>query len=122
MANRESEEYALYQSTLKKYPFLNNLPDAPIVVGVQITGARYLDQQARDKAKAKVEPVQPVVTKTLPPASQVAAGAAPGAIRETESTGAQKKLSAEIERLKTKGNVTAQDVAAVLRQQELSKR
>jgi len=122
MHDRASEEYQLYQATLKKYPFLQALPDAPVVVGVQITGARYLEQQAKATAEAKAKPVVPVVTKTTPPASQVAAGAAPGAIRESGSGSAQKAMAAEIERLKKSGNVTAKDVAKVLQQQELSKR
>lgn len=122
MREKDSEEYQLYQATLKKYPFLGNLPDAPFVVGVQITGARYLEQQAKTAAEAKAKPAAPAIAKTPPPASQVAAGAAPGVIRESEGSSAQKKLSAEIERLKKAGNVTAKDVAAVLRQQELSKR
>lgn len=122
MHDRASEEYQQYQATLKQYPFLRDLPDAPVVVGIQITGARELEHRAKDKADAKAKPAAPVVAKSAPPASQVAAGGAPGAIRESSSGSAQKAMAAEIERLKKSGNVTAKDVAKVLQQQELSKR
>jgi hypothetical protein len=122
MSDKTSSEYVEYQNAFRQYPWLANLPDAPMVVGVQLAGLRALQAQqaqAADATKAKATKAN----VTPPPASQVASGGAPGSpVREPAQTAARQKVTAEMERMKQKGNVSTRDMARLLQQKELSSR
>jgi hypothetical protein len=120
LKDRSSPEYLGMLEAYRTNPWLHGLPEAPRIIAVQILGRQHLEARAKAKQKPAEEPAAPAEAPK-PPASQVATGAAPGPIRETPGTSAQKKLSAELERLKQKGNVNSRDVASLLMQKELSR-
>lgn len=122
MKDKASTEYAEYQAAFRQYPWLNNLPDAPMVVAVQMAGIKALREQAEAKQKAADKAAKKPAPSTPPPASQTAVGAAPGAIRETQTAAAKKQDAAQVQALSQKGNVTQKDMARLLSQRELTSR
>lgn len=116
MKDKTSPEFVAMQNAYRQYPWLNNLPDAPLVIGRQILGAQAIERMlAEQKAKTAPQAERP---KPTPPASQTAVGAQPGAVRVPQSTQAQQRLQAKVEEMKRKGNVSRSDVAKILQARE----
>jgi len=117
MKDRSSPEYMAMQQAYRQYPWLNNLPDAPLVVGRQILGAQAYEKMVADKKSGST--AAPVITpKPTPPASQTAVGGQTGQIRVPQGTQAAQKLQAKVEEMKKKGNVSRSDVAKILQMKE----
>lgn len=115
MKDTASMEYQAAQQAYKQYPWLANVADAPMVIGKQIMGALAFQKlQTERQAPAAAKPAKPT-----PPASQTVTGAQPGAVRVPQSTQAQQKLQAQVDKAKQQGNVSRSDVARILQQREL---
>lgn len=116
MKEPDSDEFKGYQHLMRTAPEIINSPNGPWVANVLIKGMKELNAEIAAQQNG-TKPAK----KPQAPASQVASGAAPGAIREASGTQAVKRLAAEVERLKGKGNVSVRDVAKYLLAKETSK-
>jgi hypothetical protein len=112
----DSPEYARYQQYVRD-PIIAKQANAPWIAALIIQGDRTLRESIAAESKG-AKPVDKVPAKERAPASQTAAGAAPGPAREPSGTVAMKRLTQEVQRLKEKGNVSVKDVSKYFAQKE----
>lgn len=117
LTDRSAPEYQMAQAAKRANPWLQGLPNADWIVGVQILGLKALEERKAAAAKPKAEPAKPKVTPK-PSSDQTAVSASGSSSRTASTTIARQGLEAERARFDAKGGITANEAAAFLLQKE----
>ena len=116
LKDRNSPEYQMAQAARQQMPWLEMLPNADWVIGVQLRGIKAMQEdaaKAKTAAEAKVKPTSRVALK--PTTDQAAvSGAGSPSTRVTSGTASRQSIAAERERMAAKRGVTAAEAAASL--------
>lgn len=121
-----SEEYKIAVQAYRVNPWLQDLPNADFIVGVQVEGLKALKAKQEAAAKPKEVPKEVPKEKSKPkpiianrPAGdQVAVSSNTTSVRAPSTSNARNALEAQREKLRTKGAVSASEAAALLLRSE----
>lgn len=117
LTDRSAPEYQMAQAAKRANPWLQGLPNADWIVGVQILGLKALEERKAAANKPKPEPAKPKVTPK-PSSDQIAVSASGSTPRVAQATVAKQNLEAERAKFDAKGGITANEAAAFLLQKE----
>lgn len=112
LLDRSSPDYVAAQTAYQSMPWLNNLPNADWIIGVQIEGLKSLNAKKQAAEKKATKPA--VTTAPKPPVSQTAVSASGATSRVAAGTRAQQEISAIRASQSRKGGVTANEAIAAL--------
>lgn len=120
LKDKNSPEYQQAQAWRRGAPWLNNLPNADLIIGVQIEGMKAIEARKAAAAKVAEKPKPAAVMPKVKPAGDQAAVSTAGAVERTSVEAKQRQTaSAEMEKMRAKGGVTGSEVAAFLARKEL---
>jgi len=132
----KSEDFKIAQQAYQANPWLQDLPNADFIVGVQVEGLKAIKmkQEIREKMRAeaasknsKPSPAAPAAKPGLPakplpvakPAGdQTAVSSNTSAARVPTQSVAKRALESDRQKLSTKGAVTASEAAALLQRSD----
>ena len=117
LKDKSTPEYYEAQQAYRQYPWLQNLPNADMIIGVQIEGMKALKERAESKAKLAKEPVKP---RTKPPGDQTPSPASMSESRSPAISPAKKALEAERAKIMSKKGISGKEAADYLMKKELS--
>jgi len=117
LADSKHEDFQLAVAAYQANPWLQDLPNADFIVGVQVEGIKALKARqtaANTKKETKEEKPKPKIPATRPAGDQgvVSSGASTG--RVPTSTAARTAFANEREKVASKGSVTAAEAAMLL--------
>lgn len=122
----KSEDYQVAVQAYRLNPWLQDLPNADFIVGVQVEGLKAL--KAKQEAAAKPKEVAKEVPKEKPKPKPIIANRPAGdqaavssnttSVRAPSTSNAKNALEVQREKLRTKGAVSASEAAALLLRSE----
>lgn len=123
----KSEDYQTAVQAYRLNPWLQDLPNADFIVGVQIEGLKALKAKQQAAAQPPKEPVKeapkekpkpkPIIANR-PAGDQAAVSSNTTSVRAPSTSNAKNALDMQREKLRTKGAVSASEAAALLLRSE----
>lgn len=117
LQDKTSEEFQMAVAAYRANPWLQDLPNADFIVGVQVEGLKALKARTAAKAKSEEKP-KPKVPPAKPAGDQTAVSSGTSAGRVSPQAGAKSALAMEREKMTSKGAITASEAAAMLLRSE----
>lgn len=115
LSDQSTPEYQQAKSMLINAPWLKNMPNAELFLGIHVEGLKAIE--ARKKAKG--EPAAAPAARPKPPGDQTAlGGGAGGGTRNSGEARARQSLTAEIGKLSAKGGVSMRDAVKFLERKD----
>lgn len=122
LKDRSAPEYVAAQQARIQMPWINNLPNADWIIGVQIKGLKAMELESKALADLAKKPKTGVVASSKVPSAQTVVSSAGGTEARTASPSkSQNQLEALRSQMSKAGGVTANQAAAFLLQRELAK-
>lgn len=116
LKDQSTPEYQQASSMLTNAPWIKNMPNAELFLGIHIEGLKAIE--ARKKASATPAPAVPA-TRQRPPSDQTAlGGGATGGSRASSDVRAKQALSVETGQLSRKGGVSMRDAVKFLERKD----
>lgn len=122
-----SEDYKVAVQAYRVNPWLQDLPNADFIVGVQVEGLKALKAKQEAAAKSKETPKEetpkekpkpkPIIA-SRPAGDQVAVSSNTTSVRAPSQSNARNALEVQREKLRMKGAVSASEAAALLLRSE----
>lgn len=113
LTDKTSPDYQMAVQAYRQNPWLEDLPNADFIIGVQVEGMKAL--QAREQAKSKVaEKPKVKIAASKPAGDQTAMPTSSSGSRVPVQSGVKAALLAERTRLMKQGTVSANEASAML--------
>ncbi len=113
LTDKSAPEYAMVQEARRSTPWLQNLPNAEYIIGLQVLGYKAHQAQKAEAAKpAAPAPKPKIVAK--PSSDQTAVSSTGTSARVLPATANRQKQDAEDKKFSDRGGVTASEAAAFL--------
>jgi len=115
----QSEDYHAAVQAYRLNPWLQDLPNADFIVGVQVEGLKALRARQEAATKPKADKPKPKSIPAAKPAGdQTAVSSGTSTPRVPTASAAKNALEVQREKLRQKGAVTASEAAALLERSE----
>ena len=118
LTDKTSPDYQMAVQAYRQNPWLEDLPDADFIIGVQVEGLKVLRAREELKSKAAEKPkVKAPVSK--PSGDQTVMPTSSSGSRVTVQSGVKAALQAERTRIMKQGTVSANEASAMLLRSEM---